>query len=81
MSLKNRSFLKLLDYTPAEIEQLLDLAADLKAKKKAGIAEVVYYSDKYHDTDSSVAARFMFKKAGVRLTPYQPSGRKMELEL
>ena len=46
-----------------------------------GIAEVVYYSDKYHDTDSSVAARFMFKKAGVRLTPYQPSGRKAELEL
>ena len=37
MSLKNRSFLKLLDYTPAEIEQLLDLAADLKAQKKAGI--------------------------------------------
>ena len=34
MSLKNRGFLKLLDYTPAEIEQLLDLAADLKAKKK-----------------------------------------------
>ena len=34
MSLKNRSFLKLLDYTPAEIEQLLDLAADLKAKKR-----------------------------------------------
>ena len=26
MSLKNRSFLKLLDYTPAEIEELLDLA-------------------------------------------------------
>ena len=25
MELKNRSFLKLLDYTPAEIEQLLDL--------------------------------------------------------
>ena len=35
MSLKNRSFLKLLDYTPAEMEELLDLAADLKAKKKA----------------------------------------------
>ena len=30
-------FLKLLDYTPAEITQLLDTAADLKAKKKAGI--------------------------------------------
>ncbi len=37
MSLKNRSFLKLLDFTPAEIEGLIDLAADLKAKKKAGI--------------------------------------------
>ena len=28
MSLKNRNFLKLLDYTPAEIEALLDLAAE-----------------------------------------------------
>ncbi|MBE6778776.1 MAG: ornithine carbamoyltransferase [Ruminococcaceae bacterium] len=37
MNLKNRSFLKLLDFTPAEIEGLIDLAADLKAKKKAGI--------------------------------------------
>ena len=37
MSLKNKHFLKLLDFTPAEIEALLDLAADLKAKKKAGI--------------------------------------------
>ena len=37
MSLKQRSFLKLLDFTPAEIEGLIDLAADLKAKKKAGI--------------------------------------------
>ena len=37
MDLKNRSFLKLLDYSPEEIEGLLDLAAELKAKKKAGI--------------------------------------------
>ena len=37
MNLKGKSFLKLLDYTPAEMEYLLDLAADLKAKKKAGI--------------------------------------------
>ena len=34
---KNRHFLKLLDYTPDEITALLELAADLKAKKKAGI--------------------------------------------
>ena len=33
----NRSFLKLLDFTPDEIAFLLDLAADLKAKKKAGV--------------------------------------------
>ena len=36
-NLTNRSFLKLLDFTPAEIEFLLDLAADLKDKKKKGI--------------------------------------------
>ncbi|MBR0465075.1 MAG: ornithine carbamoyltransferase, partial [Clostridia bacterium] len=37
MTLKGRDFLKLLDYTPDEIMYLLDLAADLKAKKKAGV--------------------------------------------
>ena len=38
-SLKNRNFLKLLDYTPEEIRYLLDLARDLKAAKKAGKEE------------------------------------------
>ena len=37
MNLQGKSFLKLLDFTPTEIEGLIDLAADLKAKKKAGI--------------------------------------------
>jgi len=37
MNLKGRDFLKLLDFTTEEIEYLLDLAQDLKAKKKAGI--------------------------------------------
>ncbi|PXY96331.1 ornithine carbamoyltransferase [Snodgrassella alvi] len=32
--LKQKHFLKLLDYTPAEIQMLLDLAASLKAEKK-----------------------------------------------
>ena len=36
MSMKGRSFLKLLDYTPAEIDELLTLAARLKSMKKAG---------------------------------------------
>ncbi len=37
MNLKGRSFLKLLDFTPEEIEYLIDLAAELKEKKKKGI--------------------------------------------
>ena len=38
IDLKNRDFLKLLDFTPEEIFGLIDLAADLKEKKKQGIA-------------------------------------------
>ncbi|MDE6938950.1 MAG: patatin-like phospholipase family protein, partial [Lachnospiraceae bacterium] len=37
MNLKGRHFLTLKDYTPKEIEYLLDLAADLKEKKKNGV--------------------------------------------
>ncbi|MBE6559333.1 MAG: ornithine carbamoyltransferase [Ruminococcaceae bacterium] len=37
MSLYNQHFLKLLDLTPEQINGLLNLAADLKLKKKAGI--------------------------------------------
>ena len=36
MNLKGRDFLKLLDYTSEEIAYLIDFAAELKAKKKAG---------------------------------------------
>ncbi|MCR4817441.1 MAG: ornithine carbamoyltransferase [Fretibacterium sp.] len=37
VNLKGRSFLTLMDFTPAEIDYLLNLAADLKEKKRAGI--------------------------------------------
>jgi len=37
MNLEGRHFLTLKDFTPEEIEYLLDLSADLKAKKKKGI--------------------------------------------
>ncbi len=37
MNLAGRNFLKLLDFTPAEIAYMLDVAADLKEKKKKGI--------------------------------------------
>ncbi len=36
MSLKNRHFLKLLDFTPEEITAYLDLAAELRPLKKQG---------------------------------------------
>lgn len=36
VNLKNRNFLKLLDYTPTEIQYLIDLAIELKTAKKAG---------------------------------------------
>ncbi|MBQ2785419.1 MAG: ornithine carbamoyltransferase [Oscillospiraceae bacterium] len=38
LGLENKSFLKLLDFTPEEIAGLIDLAADFKAKKKDGIS-------------------------------------------
>ncbi len=38
-NLRNRNFLKLLDFTPKEIQFLLDLSADLKAAKYAGIEQ------------------------------------------
>ena len=39
--LKQNHFLKLLDLSPEEITGLLDLAADLKAKKKSGISHAI----------------------------------------
>ena len=42
MNLTNKHFLKLLDFTPAEIEGLLALSADLKTKKKKGIPFTQY---------------------------------------
>lgn len=41
VNLKGRSFLTLMDFTPEEIRYMLDLAHDLKAKKRAGIRNEV----------------------------------------
>ena len=57
MNLTNRSFLKLLDYTPEEIEGLLDLAADLKTKKRAGIR---------HDALRGKNIALIFEKTSTR---------------
>lgn len=42
MALKGKNFLKLLDFTPEEIAELLAVAAELKAKKKAGVPHRIH---------------------------------------
>ncbi len=81
--MKGRDFLKLLDYTPEEILELIDLAADLKAKKKAGIPHrlcegknIVLLFEK-----DSTRTRCAFEVAGADLgmsvTYLGPSGSQM----
>jgi len=41
VNLKGKSFLTLMDFTPAEIRYMLDLAHDLKAKKRSGVSNNV----------------------------------------
>ena len=41
VNLKGRHFLTLMDFTPTEIRYMLDLAHDLKAKKRAGICNQI----------------------------------------
>ena len=48
-----------------------------KAIIQAGIKEIVYYDDKYHDTDAQRAARRMLDMAGVKTRRYEPSGRSI----
>ena len=57
MNFKGRHFLKLLDYTPEEIGALIELAASLKAKKKAGIP---------HDICRGKNIALIFEKTSTR---------------
>ena len=57
MNLKGRDFLKLLDYTPEEITYLLDVAAELKDKKKKGIL---------HDELRGKNVALIFEKTSTR---------------
>ncbi len=52
-----------------------------KALIQAGIKEVIYLSDKYADTEATIASKKMFNMVGVKLTPYVPTGRKLTLEI
>ncbi len=52
-----------------------------KALIQSGITEVIYASDKYEGTDSTVAAKRMFEAAGLKLTPYRFSQKSEVLDL
>ena len=81
--MKGKHFLKLLDFTPAEIAALIDLAADLKAKKKAGIPHRLHEGKNIvllFEKDST-RTRCAFEVAGADLgmsvTYLGPSGSQM----
>lgn len=57
MNLKGRSFLKLKDFTPEEILAMIDLAEDLKNKKKQGIP---------HDSLKGKNIALIFEKTSTR---------------
>lgn len=84
MNLKGRNFLKLLDYTPEEILYLVDLAAELKEKKKQGILTLDMHKGKnvaliFEKT--STRTRCSFEVAahdlGIGTTYLDPSGSQI----
>ena len=83
MNLKGKSFLKLLDFTPEEIAYLLELAADFKAKKKAGISHKIHEGKNIAllFAKDSTRTRCAFEVAGADLgmhsTYLGPSGSQM----
>lgn len=50
-----------------------------KAIIQSGISEVIYLSDKYATTDSSIASKMMLDKAGVTYRKVEPTIQKIEL--
>ena len=83
IDLKGRNFLTLLDFTPAEIQYLLDLAADFKAKKKAGVSHRVHEGKNIVIlfAKDSTRTRCAFEVAGhdlgMGVTYLGPSGSQM----
>ena len=52
-----------------------------KAIIQSGIRCVIYESDKYADSDSTIASKRMFDAAGVKYEQYQPTGRPVSFSL
>ena len=52
-----------------------------KAIIQAGIKTIIYGGDKYAHTQAVKASKSMLNEAGVRYNQYQPTGRKIEIEV
>ena len=52
-----------------------------KALIQSGIRTVIYAEDRYANTSSTRASKRMLRAAGVEFYPYEPSGRRIELNL
>ena len=52
-----------------------------KAIIQAGVSEVVYLSDKYKDTPSTMASRRMLESAGIKLSQLKPTKAQLVLNL
>lgn len=52
-----------------------------KAIIQSGISEVIYMDNKYKDTTEVKASKRMFETAGVKITPYNKTNRKLEIKL
>lgn len=52
-----------------------------KAIIQSGIKEIVYLSDKYADTEATMASKMMFNMAGVSYRPFEPKDKKIMLDL
>ena len=52
-----------------------------KAIIQSGIKEVIYLSDKYAETDSTIASKRMFDKTGVKYRQYESAHRLINVEI
>ena len=52
-----------------------------KAIIQSGIKQIVYLSDKYSDTEATIASKMMFQMAGVTIRPYEMGGKDIHLHL
>ena len=83
IDLKGRDFLKLLDYTTEEIEYLIDLAAELKAKKKSGIPHKLHEGKNIalifekNSTRTRCAFEVAARDLGMGVTYLDPSGSQI----